>query len=127
MKILHLFFSLIMPDHKVTWLSAQFSMWRNEKRRQLLLRQEAHMKDDILFNCPGAGKLAISKHADHGTGENHGFGIGVSWGNSGYVGGVIGREEAKRLANHLLEQAAIMDAICSESESVKQMYSKMKL
>ena len=62
------------------------------------------MEDDVLyFEVLGAGKIGISKSADHCCGGKEGFSIGVEWGKYGFAGGVISKEEAIKLADHILK------------------------
>lgn len=53
------------------------------------------------FEVHGAGKIQVSTSAEWQTGGAHGFSIGISWGRYGYAGGVMSRDEALRLANHI--------------------------
>ena len=54
------------------------------------------------FEVPGAGKIQISKEPTCMTGGAVGFSFGVEWGGNGYLGGVIDKKEAVRLARHIL-------------------------
>ncbi len=54
------------------------------------------------FRVNGAGTIRISKDADFLCKGEMGFSIGVSWGKHGFAGGTIPREEARRLAEHIL-------------------------
>lgn len=65
--------------------------------------QQSPCSDDIIFTVNGAGYVAIGSNAHNRCGQAIGFGFGVSWGQHGYVGGVIGREQAKRLAAHIIQ------------------------
>lgn len=58
----------------------------------------------LYFEVAGAGKFEISKGCRNQTGYSHGFHIGVSWGRYGYIGGVMDREVAKELAEHILTE-----------------------
>lgn len=55
------------------------------------------------FEVQGAGEIEISKSPFSKTGTAVGFSFGVSWGRHGFCGGVLGRDEARRLANFILE------------------------
>lgn len=55
------------------------------------------------FEAPGAGHVELSKDCHCRCGGAVGFHIGVSWGQYGYTGGVIGRTEAIRMANFILK------------------------
>lgn len=54
--------------------------------------------NNIFFNVPSAGKIALGTSPHTLSGSAAGFSFAVSWGKYGYVGGTIGRNEAKRLA-----------------------------
>lgn len=57
------------------------------------------------FEVKGAGGLIIGNSADTSCGGIKGFSIGAEWGRFGYTGGVISKEEAVRLARHILRIA----------------------
>ena len=54
------------------------------------------------FDVPGAGKIQIAKDPTWTTGGAEGFAFGVEWGKHSYIGGVIDKKEAVRLARHIL-------------------------
>ena len=60
-------------------------------------------EDAVLFSVPGAGYVAISQNAHNLTGQTVGFSFEVSWGSHGYVGGVMGRTQAIRMAEFILK------------------------
>lgn len=66
-------------------------------------KMETPDSDSLVFQVPGAGYLAIGSIARARCGQSVGFSFGVSWGRNGYCGGVIGRTQAKRLAEHILK------------------------
>lgn len=66
----------------------------------------------IYFDVSGAGNIKIIKEPHSLCGESCGFSFGVSWGRYGYSGGVLGRDEAKRMAEFMLAKIAE----CDESE-----------
>lgn len=61
------------------------------------------MIDDVYFEVVGAGKIEISKFDGVQCGGKLGFSFGVEWGRNEYTGGVLSREEAIRLAEHILK------------------------
>jgi len=62
------------------------------------------MEDDLILEVIGAGDLRISKSAKWRCGGKDGFSLDVSWIGIGYTGGgVLSREDAVKLANHILE------------------------
>lgn len=77
-----------------------------EEHDLLLKKQEPNLFDGEKFEVPGAGYIHISNTLSHSTGNANGFGIGVSWGRHGYMGGVLDRKEAIRLAELILEKVA---------------------
>ena len=61
------------------------------------------------FEVPGAGKIQISKEPTCMTGGAVGFSFGVEWGGNGYLGGVIDKKEAVRLARHILRSVNLSE------------------
>ena len=51
----------------------------------------------------GAGEIAISEDSNSVINGTFGFNFGVSWGRHGFIGGVLPREGARQLANHILQ------------------------
>ena len=64
--------------------------------------------DSEFFEVVGAGKIQIGKLPDNECGDAKGFHVGVEWGNYGYAGGVIDKEEAKRLADFIYDRLGHM-------------------
>lgn len=62
------------------------------------------------FKVPGAGEIEISKYSNSECGVT-GFTFGVSWGEHGYTGGVLGKKEALRLANFIKTKLKINEKI----------------
>lgn len=121
MNLLHIIFNLINPDNKVTWLSQRYHRWesnRHERRnRQYLKNCDTH-EPSLYFDVPGAGKIRMSEDCHSACGYVVGFSFGVEWGRYGFCGGVIGRDEAKRMAEFILKK-------CSETqEPMKEEYSR---
>lgn len=54
------------------------------------------------FRVNGAGKIQITEDCQHLCGSEEGFSFGVEWGKYGFSGGVLPKDEAKRLAEHIL-------------------------
>lgn len=54
------------------------------------------------FNVNGAGKLRISDTDKWKCGGEYGFSIGVEWGRFGFAGGTMPKEEARKMAKHIL-------------------------
>lgn len=59
--------------------------------------------DNVYFEVVGAGKIEISKFDGVQCGGKLGFSFGVEWGTHDYTGGVLSREEAIKLAEHILK------------------------
>jgi hypothetical protein len=56
----------------------------------------------VYFTVPGAGEIRLSRSTSFRTGGVEGFSFGVEWGEHGYAGGVLSKEEGVRLANFIL-------------------------
>ena len=54
------------------------------------------------FKVNGAGRIQITEDCQHSCGREEGFSFGVEWGKHGFAGGVLPKEEAKKLAEHIL-------------------------
>ncbi len=67
------------------------------------------------FIVGGAGTLGVGKCVGGWSAGSYGFSIGVSWGQHGYSGGVLGINEAKRLAEHILEQLKYVEGTEQEN------------
>lgn len=61
------------------------------------------------FEVPGAGKIQISIEPTWSTGAAKGFAFGVQWGKHGYTGGVIDKEEAIKLAKHIMRNVNLSE------------------
>ncbi len=55
------------------------------------------------INVLGAGDIAISEDSNSMIAGTVGFEFGVSWGQHGYIGGVLPELGARELANHILK------------------------
>ena len=76
-------------------------------------------EDYMHFDVPGAGKIELGDNCHTSTGFVVGFSFGVEWGRHGYAGGVLGRDEAKRIAEYILNK-------CSEvNESMSDEYTTL--
>lgn len=102
--ILNFLFSVITGENKITWLSIQFNRWQRKKHKETVMRHKSYRKDELYFNVPGAGEISISNHAHSSTGNVVGFSFGCTWGRHGLLGGVLGRDEAKRLSEFLISE-----------------------
>jgi hypothetical protein len=56
----------------------------------------------VYFTIPGAGEIRLSRSTSFTTGGVEGFTFGVEWGEYGYSGGVLSKEEGVKLANFIL-------------------------
>jgi hypothetical protein len=116
MNILHFVFNLIEPKNKVTWLSSSFFRWRLDKQMEYVKNNRDTIKNEY-FDVPGAGDIRLSESCHHSTGKVVGFGFGVEWSDTPFIGGVLGRDEAKRLATFIIER-------CDETKET--MYEEKK-
>lgn len=122
MKLLHFIFNQINPNCKVTWLSMKYHRWESQRRknRNLCFKNDTDRYPSLYFDVPGAGEICISESCHHYTGKVAGFSFGVEWGLYGFSGGVLGRDEAKRMAEFILSK-------CSEvSETMEEELLRMK-
>lgn len=108
MNLLHIIFNLINPDHKVTWLSQRYHRWehaRHDKRNREYIKLDTN-EPSIYFDVPGGGKIRMSENGHSVCGKAVGFSFGVEWGRYGYCGGVLGRDEAKRMAEFIIQKCS---------------------
>lgn len=85
----------------------QYHRWEHDRQKKDNNQYRMNASDEYLFfEVPGAGDICISKNCHHSTGEVVGFGFGVEWGRYGFCGGVLGREEAKRLAEFIITECS---------------------
>lgn len=63
-------------------------------------------KSNIYFNVLGAGRIQISKNPFYSIGKPRitGFHFGVEWGRHSFAGGVLGKEEALKLADFIYKK-----------------------
>ena len=114
MNLLYSIFRLIKPERTTTKLSCLYHRWENEiQQKENDDYKKRNNPSSVYFEVPGAGDIRISESCHHGTGGVMGFSFGVEWGKYGYTGGVIGRDEAKRMAEFILQK-------CSETTETMQ-------
>jgi len=58
--------------------------------------------DYLYFEVHGAGKIRITKECNVLCCDKEGFSFGVEWGGYGFAGGVLARDDAKKLAEYIL-------------------------
>jgi len=63
------------------------------------------IKECKYFDVIGAGQIQISLSDKWSCGGKEGFSFGVEWGTHGIAGGVLAREDAIKLAEHILKTA----------------------
>jgi len=84
-----------------SWTSYNRYKWdRIRKSKELYEKHRIDAK--TLFRVDGAGNISISNSPECRCGGKNGFAFDVSWGQYGYVGGVLSKEEAIKLAEHIL-------------------------
>lgn len=107
MNLLHLIFDAINPDKKVTWISQRYHRWESSRMKK---RNDNYRKNNFIpslyFEVTGAGDVRMSESCHHSTGQVVGFSFGVEWGKHGFTGGVIGRDEAKKMAEFILQKCS---------------------
>ena len=114
MNLLYSIFNLIKPEEKTTKLSCAYHRFENERiKNDNSNFRERNTPPSVYFEVPGAGDICISESCHHLTGGVIGFSFGVEWGKYGYTGGVLGRDEAKRMAEFILQK-------CSETTETMQ-------
>ena len=119
----NLIFSILIPENRTNFISRRFARWRSRKRELLLVKQLPFAKEEShIYDVPGAGFIAVSKYCGVRTGKALGFSLGCSWSHAGLIGGVLGFEEARRLANHLLDASS--KYTLSESQELEKIKIK---
>jgi len=112
--MLKLIFRLISGYKNPNWFSRKF--WKyyyaERNRREFEFPRQEEFR---YYDVTGGGKLALSKSADFLCGDKVGFSIGVSWTMHPYIGGVLSRAQAKKLAEYILEQLSK----CTDSEETE--------
>jgi hypothetical protein len=114
----------LFPKREIDILS-NLETFKKERQSKLIAdikKYLSHNPDDQIFLVPGAGAIAVSGFG-HSTGGAYGFGIGVSWGQHGFVGGVIGMTEARRLAEYIIEKCS--EQTMTEHELLAESKRKM--
>ena len=61
------------------------------------------MSDYKYFGVAGAGRIEISESANWECGGKIGFSFDVEWGRHEFAGGVLSKDEALKLAEHILK------------------------
>jgi hypothetical protein len=81
-------------------------------------------EEDATFNVVGAGTIKLGGNASCACGGRVGFHFGVSWSKHGAdCGGVLSREEAKKLADRIYE--VLNNCTDTEEECYRNMMSSM--
>jgi hypothetical protein len=107
MKLFNLIFNAINPHKKSNWLSRRYHLWLYERQKEDNEKFRLLEKDkSVYFNVSGAGDIRISRDCHNWTGKVVGFSFGVEWGSRGFTGGVLGRDEAKRMAEFILTKCS---------------------
>jgi len=122
MNVLHFIFNLIEPKRKVTWLSSSFFRWKYARRKKdaLNYRKQNNIPSKY-FDVLGAGDICISESCHHSTGQVVGFSFGVEWSSHPFCGGVLGRDEAVKMAEFILEKCGeVKETMKEEKERMKR-------
>ena len=108
---MHNIFNLIDPERGTNWFSVMFSRWQtdrinkwNDNYRKATTNNP--MMKSHYFKASGGGDVVISNSFNHSCGDAVGFSFDVEWGRFGFCGAVLGRREAKRMAECILERLA---------------------
>lgn len=106
MNILHYFFRKITPICERNWLSERYAKWYYKFMNELTEEQRMYSfrKDNEYFEVKGAGDIRISQSVEDKCDTAVGFSFDVEWGRNGFVGGVIDKIEAKRMAEYILNR-----------------------
>ncbi len=113
MKLLHYFFNIIWPERGKNWLSIRFARWFfNNLRKQEKLWEEANTgiksrNPHQFFGYTDKHRgVAVSESINWSSGDRIGLSFAQPYGCFGYVHTTIGRREAKRMAEFILERIA---------------------
>lgn len=80
-------------------------------------------EDVIIFETPGCGFFKIRKNPKYACGDRVGFSIGINFdGSEKFAGGVMGRDDAKVLAEFILK--SISETPETEEEEYKRRFPK---
>jgi hypothetical protein len=122
MNILHFIFNLIEPKRKVTWLSSNFYRWRLYRRKNDAKNYRKYNNiPSKYFDVSGAGDICISESCHHHTGQVVGFSFGVEWSSNPFFGGVLGRDEAVKMAEFILEKCSeVKETMQEEKEMIER-------
>lgn len=77
----------------------------NTEKTNLEAETPALSKGDVTssyFKVNGAGNVVLSEKPNWKCGGEKGFSFDVSWGRHGLIGGVMPKEEARRMAEFIL-------------------------
>lgn len=86
--------------------------------------EEEYVKSFAHFNVTGAGQVVLSNGTSGVCGQSGGFHLHVSWDGCSGAGGILGINEAKRLAEYILEK--INQQPLTEEQIVANCYNSLK-
>lgn len=85
----------------------------------LMIIQEQDKGRCNYYEIIGAGKLEVSKKSNYQCGGKEGFTVGVEWGKHGFAGGVLSKEDAMKLVEHILKELDLSKLRKIKLESLK--------
>lgn len=129
MNILNWLFEKLHPEVGTNWLCMKYTCWimsRRERYNREYLKKPPYPVRK--FEVAGAGGIisgiVLSENPTSLTGQTCGFGFNVSWNDSGfYCGVVLGLDEAKRMAEFILEKCN--EQTKTERELVEERYKQL--
>ena len=108
MGLFHVIFNIINPRYSTNWLSIKYNTWLSTRQKMENIQFRQNLSEPrIFFNVGGAGDICISESLNHKTANSYGFSFSVEWGRYGFIGGVIDKDEAKRMAEFILSNLNI--------------------
>ena len=140
MKLLHYFFNIIWPNNSKgnNWLSIHFSKWFFERRRKQYREFENWVKPEdsdnyhVFFGGDIGQGIAISESFNWNGANRIGFSVALDYGIWGYTHTVLGRREAKRMAEFILQRLATEpqteeDQLTEEKKKFEKLKEKLRI
>ena len=101
--IAKLLFRLLNPEKGSNFISREYLGFKLRKQASDNAIWEKSRCPSYFFDVPGAGRVCISKSSKHRCGKAVGFSIGCEWGEFGFAGGVMDKQDARLLASHIMD------------------------
>jgi hypothetical protein len=106
-KIFNFIFNLIDPINcKTNWFSIRFHRWGSEniKNSNKIFKSQT-FEEFKYFNVRGAGELAIGRNYGNQYNDAR-ISIGAEWGDYGFIGGWMEKDEAVKMAEFILKECS---------------------